>query len=226
MVPIPRQPAPGMPAGLGQERVETDSGNPAISSARRLLELEAAAVWALANQIDLNFTAAVELVLKCRGQVVVTGLGKSGLIGRKIASTLTSTGTPAVFVHSADALHGDAGIVRHGDVLMAISNSGETPEVCQFVEITSTRGVASIALTAQPNCALGNLATCTLATGAMVTADLLGIVPTTSAIATLALGDALVAALIASRGLTYTQFHANHPGGAIGGHLATICTEP
>jgi arabinose-5-phosphate isomerase len=193
-----------------------------MSSARRLLELEAAAVWALVDRIDLEFAAAVEHIRQCRGQVVVTGLGKSGLIGRKIASTLTSTQTPAVFVHASDALHGDAGTVRPGDVLIALSNSGETPEVCQFVEIMTTRGVASIALTAQADCTLSGLATCTLVTGVKVEADPLGIVPTASAIATLALGDALVAALMAARGLTYDQFHANHPGGALGDYLATF----
>jgi arabinose-5-phosphate isomerase len=158
----------------------------------------------------------VEHILACNGRIAVTGLGKSGLVGRKIAATLASTGTPAFFVHAADAHHGDAGMVTRGDVLIAISNSGETHEVVEFVRVARARNVVVLAMTGATDSTLSSLADECLFCGVDKEADPLDLAPTASTAATMALGDALGVALMVVRGFTATDFLANHPAGRLG----------
>ncbi len=163
---------------------------------------------------------ALERLLAVQGRVVVTGLGKSGLVGAKLAATLASTGTPALFVHAADALHGDAGMVAEDDLLLAISKSGTTPEVVRFAEVVLARGVEVVAMTGcgggSPLCAL---ASATVDIGVASEADPFDLVPTTSTTVTAVVGDALALALMAARGFGPADFHRHHPGGALGARL-------
>jgi arabinose-5-phosphate isomerase len=158
--------------------------------------------------------------LAVRGRVVVTGLGKSGLVGAKLAATLASTGTPAFFVHAADALHGDAGMVGPDDLLLAISKSGTTAEVVRFAEVVATRGVEVLAMTgcggSSPLCRLASAA---IDIGVTSEADPFDLVPTTSTTVTLVVGDALAVALMVARGFGPGDFHQHHPGGALGARL-------
>jgi arabinose-5-phosphate isomerase len=180
----------------------------AISAVGRLTERFAAA------------EAAVELLLATTGRVVVTGLGKSGLVGTKLAATLASTGTSAYFVHAADALHGDAGSVCDGDVLIAISNSGETEEVVVFAQLVKGRGVRVIALTGcDGSSALCALADVRLDVGVDREADPYDLVPSASTVATAVFGDALAVAVMVARGFGPDDFHRHHPGGALGRRL-------
>jgi arabinose-5-phosphate isomerase len=163
---------------------------------------------------------ALECLLAVRGRVVVTGLGKSGLVGAKLAATLASTGTAAQFVHAADALHGDAGMVGDDDLLLAISKSGTTPEVLRFAEVVRSRGVEVVAMT---GCG-GRSPLCTLATavvdiGVASEADPFDLVPTTSTAVTAVVGDALAVALMVARGFGPADFHRHHPAGALGARL-------
>ena len=164
---------------------------------------------------------AVRLLLECEGRVVVTGLGKSGLVGAKLAATLASTGTPAFFVHAADALHGDAGAVHANDVVIAISNSGETAEVCAFAELLVARKVPVIAMT---GCGGGSrlcqIASVTLDVGVEREADPYDLVPTASTTATAVLGDALAIAVMVARRFGPDDFAEHHPGGALGQRLS------
>jgi arabinose-5-phosphate isomerase len=163
---------------------------------------------------------ALERLLAVRGRVVVTGLGKSGLVGAKLAATLASTGTPAFFVHAADALHGDAGMVGPDDLLLAISKSGTTAEVVRFAEVVATRGVEVLAMTgcggSSPLCRLASAA---IDIGVTSEADPFDLVPTTSTTVTLVVGDALAVALMVARGFGPGDFHQHHPGGALGARL-------
>jgi arabinose-5-phosphate isomerase len=163
---------------------------------------------------------ALELLLATRGRVVVTGLGKSGLVGAKLAATLASTGTPAFFVHAADALHGDAGMVTSDDLLLAISKSGSTAEVVRFADVVRSRGVTVVAVTGcgggSPLC---EAADATVDLGDGTEADPFDLVPTTSTAVTAVLGDALAIALMAARGFGPDDFHQHHPGGALGARL-------
>jgi arabinose-5-phosphate isomerase len=163
---------------------------------------------------------ALERLLAVRGRVVVTGLGKSGLVGAKLAATLASTGTPSQFVHAADALHGDAGMVGEDDLLLAISKSGTTPEVVRFAEVVRGRGVEVVAMTGcgggSPLC---ELATAVVDIGVSSEADPFDLVPTTSTAVTAVVGDALAVALMVARGFGPADFHRHHPGGALGARL-------
>jgi len=170
------------------------------------------------DRLDDGFARVVERIEAVEGRVVVTGLGKSGLVGRKIAATLASTGTPAFFVHAAEALHGDAGMVLGADVLVAISNSGETAEVVQFARMARERGTVVIAFTGDMDSTLGREADETLNIGVDREADPHGLAPTASTMVAMAVGDALSIALMALRGDGPDSFLRNHPGGALGKH--------
>ena len=192
-----------------------------LAMAREVLEIEAKAVSDLIERLDQSFTQAVETIMACRGRVVVSGIGKSGHVARKIASTLASTGTPAFFVHPAEASHGDLGMISREDVFLALSNSGETDEVLAIVPLLKRQGAKLIAMTGNPDSALGKEADVHLYAGAAKEACPLNLAPTASTTAALALGDALAVALMQSRGFTRDEFAASHPGGSLGRKLLT-----
>jgi arabinose-5-phosphate isomerase len=192
-----------------------------LAMAREVLEIEAKAVADLIERLDQSFTQAVEMIMACRGRVVVSGIGKSGHVARKIASTLASTGTPAFFVHPAEASHGDLGMISREDVFLALSNSGETDEVLAIVPLLKRQGAKLIAMTGNPGSALGKEADVHLYAGAAKEACPLNLAPTASTTAALALGDALAVALMQSRGFTRDEFAASHPGGNLGRKLLT-----
>lgn len=195
--------------------------DPHAASARRVLAIEAAAITALAARIDDSFSAAVRLLLACTGRVVVSGIGKSGHVARKVASTLASTGTPAFFVHAAEASHGDLGMIAENDCLVAFSNSGETDELLAIVPILKRRGAKLIAITGQPRSTLALLADVHLDAHVAQEACSLNLAPTASTTAALALGDALAIALLEARGFGEDDFAQSHPGGALGRRLLT-----
>ena len=192
-----------------------------LAMAREVLEIEARAVSDLIGRLDQGFAQAVELILNCRGRVVVSGIGKSGHIARKIASTLASTGTPAYFVHPAEASHGDLGMVARDDVFIALSNSGESDELLAIVPLLKRQGAKLIAMTGNPQSALAREADVHLYAGAEKEACPLNLAPTASTTAALALGDALALALMQAKGFTRDEFAAAHPGGALGRRLLT-----
>jgi len=193
----------------------------ALDLARQVLRIEADAVSALAERIDGAFIAALTLILNCRGRVIVSGIGKSGHVGRKIASTLASTGTPAYFVHPAEAIHGDLGMITRDDVLIALSNSGESAELLTIVPIVKRQGAKLIAMTGNPRSALAGEADAHLDAGVAQEACPLNLAPTASTTAALALGDALAVALLDARGFGAEDFARSHPGGALGRRLLT-----
>ena len=197
------------------------SEDAALAMAREVLEIEAKAVSDLIDRLDRSFVQAVETVLNCRGRVVVSGIGKSGHIARKIASTLASTGTPAFFVHSAEASHGDLGMIARDDVFIALSNSGESDELLAIVPLLKRQGAKLIAMTGNPQSALAREADVHLYAGAEKEACPLNLAPTASTTAALALGDALALALMQAKGFTQDEFAAAHPGGALGRRLLT-----
>ena len=186
-----------------------------------MLTIEAAAITALAARVDHSFSAAVELLLACKGRVVVSGIGKSGHVARKTAATLASTGTPAFFVHAAEASHGDLGMITEADCLVAFSNSGETDELLAIVPILKRRGAKLIAITGQPKSALAALADVHLDAHVDKEACSLNLAPTASTTAALALGDALAIALLDARGFGEDDFAQSHPGGTLGRRLLT-----
>ena len=190
--------------------------------AREVLELESRAIRDLIPRLNEKFNGAVDLLHGCRGRVIVTGMGKSGLIGVKIASTLNSTGTPALFLHPAEAVHGDIGVVVAGDVVLAISYSGETEEPLRLMELLKRLDVALIAMTGNPESTLGRNARVHLDVRIEREASPLELVPTASTTAALAMGDALAMALIARRGFSLDDFARNHPGGHIGRKVLTV----
>lgn len=187
--------------------------------ARAVLEIEARAVSDLMSRVDASFVRAAELLLGCKGRVVVLGMGKSGHIGNKLAATLASTGTPAFFVHPGEASHGDMGMITPDDVVIALSNSGETDELRVLVPLLRRLGVPLIALTGNPASTLGEAATVHLNVGVAQEACPLGLAPTSSTTAALAMGDALAVALLGARGFTAEDFARSHPGGALGRRL-------
>ncbi len=187
--------------------------------AKRVLKIEADAVAALVNRIDDQFEKAVEMVLKCKGRVVVTGMGKSGLIGKKIAATLASTGTPALFLHPAEGIHGDLGMVTRGDTVIALSNSGETEEVALMLPSLKRLGIKIIALTGNPESTLAKNSDVVIHVGVKEEACPLGLAPTASTTATLAMGDALAVVLLDQRGFKEEDFACFHPGGTLGKKL-------
>lgn len=192
-----------------------------LSLARKTFEIEAAAVLALAARVGDEFVDAVARIMACPGRVVVMGMGKSGHIGRKIAATLASTGTPALFVHPAEASHGDLGMIQAGDVVLAISNSGESEELVAILPVLSRLGVALIAITGGPQSALARQADVILDSSVAREACPLNLAPTASTTAQLALGDALAVALLDARGFREEDFARSHPGGALGRKLLT-----
>ena len=188
----------------------------ALAAATSALNTEIAALSNFAKTLEANLKPALEIILESKGHVVVTGLGKSGLVGAKIAATLSSTGTPSFFLHSADALHGDSGALTPGDVLVAISNSGETAEVTAIAKMAKSWGNSVIAITKNANSSLASSADSVINIAFDKEADPLNLAPTTSTTLTIALGDALASALMAHRGFTSQDFGKRHPGGALG----------
>ena len=193
----------------------------ALDLARQVLRIEADAVLALAARIDGDFLQALSLILNCHGRVIVSGIGKSGHIGRKIASTLASTGTPAYFVHPAEASHGDLGMITRDDVLIALSNSGESSELLTIVPFVKRQGAKLIAMTGNPQSSLAKAADAHLDAGVAQEACPLNLAPTASTTAALALGDALAVALLDARGFGVEDFARSHPGGTLGRRLLT-----
>ena len=192
-----------------------------IDQAREVLRIESAAVARLAERIDQAFARACALILACRGRVVVSGMGKSGHVGRKMAATLASTGTPAFFVHPGEASHGDLGMVARDDVFIALSNSGTTEELLTIVPLIKRQGAGLIAITGNPDSTLARLADVHLDAGVEREACPLNLAPTASTTAALALGDALAVALLDARGFDADDFARSHPGGALGRRLLT-----
>lgn len=192
-----------------------------LRRARSVLATEAAAIAAVESRVGAALVAAVQTILKANGRVVVTGIGKSGHVGRKIAATLASTGTPAFFVHPAEASHGDMGMITADDVVIALSNSGEVAEVNALLTPIKRVGARIIAITGNENSTLGNEADITLDAGVSAEACPLGLAPTASTAAAMALGDALAMALLEARGFTAEDFARSHPGGSLGRRLLT-----
>ena len=184
-----------------------------------VLKTEAEAVSALADRLDERFTRACDLILNCKGRVVVTGMGKSGHIGNKIAATLASTGTPAFFMHSGEASHGDLGMITADDLVIALSNSGETSEITLLLPLLKRLGIPLLALTGKPGSTLARSADIHLDVSVSKEACPLGLAPTSSTTATLAMGDALAVAVLEVRGFTEEDFALSHPGGNLGRRL-------
>ena len=190
-----------------------------ISSARKTIEIEYEAVQALLQRIDKDFAQACLLMLGCKGRVVVTGMGKSGHIARKIAATLASTGTPALFVHPGEASHGDLGMITEKDVVIVLSNSGTTEEVVTLLPVLKRKGIPLISLTGKTDSTLAVEADINLDAGVTREACPLGQAPTSSTTVALVLGDALAMALLEARGFTIEDFAVSHPGGRLGRRL-------
>jgi len=184
-----------------------------------VISIETQAIAELKDRIGENFTRACELLLHCQGRIVVTGMGKSGHIGRKIAATLASTGTPAFFVHPGEANHGDLGMITAKDVVISISNSGETPEILSLLPVIKRIGAQMISLSGKPTSTLARFATVNLDVSVKKEACPLGLAPSASTTATLVMGDALAIALLGARGFTSNDFAQFHPGGALGRRL-------
>ncbi len=190
-----------------------------IASAKRTISLEQDAISSLLARIDDSFVRACELILNCKGRVVVVGMGKSGHIAHKIAATLASTGTPAFFVHPAEASHGDMGMITADDVVLALSNSGTTNEIVTLLPLIKRLGLTLISMTGNPDSTLANAAQVNLDTQVSKEACPLNLAPTSSTTVTLVLGDALAIALLEARGFTPEDFAFSHPGGALGRRL-------
>ena len=190
-----------------------------------VIQVETQAIAALANRINDNFVIACKLMFNCKGRVVVTGMGKSGHIAGKIAATLASTGTPAFFVHSGEASHGDLGMITRQDVVLALSNSGETEEVLTILPIIKRLGVPLIAMTGNPVSALAKFATIHINVAVEQEACPLGLAPTSSTTAALVMGDALAVSLLEARGFTRDDFALSHPGGSLGKRLLLMVSD-
>lgn len=190
-----------------------------LEQARQVLRMEAEAVLEQVERIDEHFKAAVEMIMACPGRTVITGMGKSGIIGRKMAATLASTGTPSFYLHPAEGIHGDLGMVTEGDVVIALSNSGETGEVLHILPSLRRIGAKLIAMVGNPNSTLAKNSDIVLNVGVTREACPLGLAPTSSTTAALAYGDALALALLSKRKFTASQFAVFHPGGSLGRKL-------
>lgn len=190
-----------------------------LALGRAVLEIEAEAVQRLRERLDDSFAEACSLLLACKGRTVVLGMGKSGHVGGKIAATLASTGTPAFFVHPGEASHGDLGMITSQDVVLALSNSGETDEIMMLLPVIKRRGVPLVALTGRPGSTLAKAADVHLNVSVDKEACPLGLAPTASTTAALAMGDALAVALLEARGFTAEDFALSHPAGALGRRL-------
>lgn len=208
-------------------RIQTETPRPSSSidgealrhSATTVLRTEARAIEALCGRINGQFLAACELILNCRGRIVLSGMGKSGHIANKVAATLASTGTPAFFVHPGEASHGDMGMILADDVVLAISNSGETDELLTILPVLKRKGIALIVMSGNEGSSLGRLADVHIDVSVSEEACPLGLAPTASTTAALAMGDALAIALLESRGFTADDFARSHPAGSLGRRL-------
>jgi len=202
---------------------EIKKGDPRLrETARRVLRLESSAVAALAEGLDAGFDRAVELIVDCKGRVVVTGMGKSGIICQKLAATFSATGTPAFFLHPAEALHGDLGMIVAGDLLIVVSNSGETHEVIRLLELVRRLGAGIVAMTGDRASTLARHADVHLHVGVDQEACGINLVPTASTCAQMAMGDALAIASSETRGFTSEDFARVHPGGRLGRKLRLV----
>ena len=190
--------------------------------ARHVLDVEQAALTALRDRIDPSFDRALDLLLDCRGKVIVTGIGKSGIVGRKVAATFASTGTPAFFLHAGEGSHGDLGMLVRGDVVLALSYSGETDEVPRLLPLLRRLAAPLIVVTGAPASTLGRAADVALDVGVPEEACPLGLAPTASTTAMMALGDALAVALLEERGFTAEDYALLHPGGSLGRRLLRV----
>jgi arabinose-5-phosphate isomerase len=197
------------------------TGEQTLELARQVFRIEAEAVEALAGRLDASFAHAVDLLLQCNGRVVVSGIGKSGHIARKVAATFASTGTASFFVHPAEASHGDLGMISSDDVVVAFSNSGETSELLAILPTVKRLGAGLIAVTGNPASTLGRLADVSLDTSVAKEACPLNLAPTASTTSQLAMGDALAVALLHAKGIGPNDFARSHPGGALGRQLLT-----
>jgi arabinose-5-phosphate isomerase len=193
-----------------------------LTLARKVLETEAAAILALVPRLDERFGRAVELLHECHGRVILTGMGKSGIICRKIAATLTSTGTPALFLHPAEAIHGDLGVIQGDDVVVALSYSGETGEILRLLETIRRVGARLVAITGAPTSTLADAADVALDCSVTEEACPLNLVPTASTTAALAIGDALAMTLLVQKGFKEEDFANLHPGGRLGKRLMRV----
>jgi arabinose-5-phosphate isomerase len=193
-----------------------------LDLARKVLRTEAAAILGLVDRLNGDFERAVQVLFECRGRVIVTGMGKSGIVCRKIAATLSSTGTSAFFLHPAEAIHGDLGAIREDDVVLALSHSGETGELIGLLESIRRIGAKLIAITGSPRSTLGRAADVTLDCSIAEEACPMNLVPTASTTASLALGDALAMTLLVRKGFREEQFAAFHPGGKLGRKLMSV----
>lgn len=197
----------------------------ALELAREVLNIEAAAVQVLATRLDENFLHALDVILRCEGRVIVSGMGKSGHIARKIAATLSSTGTPAYFVHPGEASHGDLGMITHEDVIIALSYSGESQELMAIVPAIKRQGAKLISMTGNPASSLAKVADVHLNAAVDKEACPMGLAPTASTTAALALGDALAVALLDAKGFGADDFARSHPGGSLGRRLLTHVSD-
>jgi arabinose-5-phosphate isomerase len=198
----------------------SDRGNGgSVGAGRRVLRIEAHAVQALVDRLDAQFAKAVDLILRCKGKVVVSGMGKSGLVGQKIAATMASTGTPAFFLHPADGIHGDLGMLGRADVLIAISNSGETQEILQLLPYVERLGIPVVSMTGRMTSTLAKNSDVALDVSVSEEACPMGLAPTASTTAALAMGDALAVVLLQKRGFKQEDFAQFHPGGTLGRRL-------
>jgi len=189
---------------------------------KRVLSIEAEAILSSIPRVEKNFTEAIEFIYNTKGRVVITGMGKSGLIGRKISATMTSTGTPSIYLHPSEALHGDIGIIRDEDIVLALSSSGNTAEIIGLISYIKRIGVKLISLVGNPNSPMAELSDVFLDCSVEKEACPLGMVPTTSTTLTLAVGDAIAVALMEKKGFTKEDFLLNHPGGNIGKKLLRV----
>jgi arabinose-5-phosphate isomerase len=200
-------------------KVTKPKGETSLDVGRRVLDIEARAVQALVQRLDGGFSEAVDLLFQCKGKVVVSGMGKSGLIGQKIAATMASTGTPSFFLHPAEGLHGDLGMLARRDVLIAISNSGETQEILQLLPFMERMGIPVVAIVGRKNSTLAKNSAVALDVSVEEEACPMGLAPTASTTAALAMGDALAVALLEKRGFKEQDFAQFHPGGTLGRRL-------
>ena len=196
-----------------------------INQARKILKIESEAISALINRIDESFIQAIEIMYACTGKVVVTGMGKSGIIGKKIAATLASTGTPAFYLNPAEGSHGDIGVVSKGDVALAISNSGDTEELIRILPTLKRMDIKIIAMTGNPQSALAKASDVSLDVSVKEEACPMGLAPTASTTAALAMGDALAVTLLNKRGFCKEDFAFFHPGGNLGRRLITTVED-
>lgn len=196
-----------------------------IALGQRVIQIEVDMISRLHTQVDHNFVKACELLLQCQGRIVVTGLGKSGHIGKKISATLASTGSPAFFIHPSEAKHGDIGMIMNKDVILALSNSGESEEIIAILPIIKRLGTPLIALTGNPNSKLAKAATINIDVSVEKEACPLGLAPTASTTASLVMGDALAMVLLEQRGFTQQDFAFSHPGGSLGRRLLLLVDD-